>query len=268
MKVEEHRLIADDDKPVPYLKSPNQTRGRTIDPEVLVIHYTAGASARSSIAWLCNEQAKASAHLVIGRDGSVTQLVDFNRKAWHAGVSRWNDREGVNNFSIGIELANAGVLQGEPGRWRTSFEAPIDSDDVLIAPHKNDGIERAWERYTEDQLDVATDVAATLCREYDLVEVLGHDDIAPGRKLDPGPAFPMQSFRSLAEGRAQDGPVLYRTVAALNIRTGPGAQFDKLEGSPLPKGTRLDVLASHGVWRQVDVLATIGGDISLHHRSL
>ena len=264
MRVLEHRLIDGDGQPVAFQKSPNQTRGRTIEPSVLVMHYTAGASATSSIAWLCDKQARASAHLVIGRDGSITQLVEFNRKAWHAGVSRWNEREGVNNFSIGIEMANAGVLQGGPGRWRTSFEARIGSEDVLIAPHKVDGVERSWERYTGEQLEVAAVVAAALSQQYGLVEVLGHEDVAPGRKLDPGPAFPMASFKALAEGRKQDRPVLYRTAVALNIRSGAGSDFEKLEASPLPRGTRLDVLASHGVWRQVDVLDTVDGDMDLN----
>ena len=108
MKIDNHRLIADNGQPVRYVETPNH--GGVMTPEYLVMHYTAGSSAESAVAWLCNPEAKASAHLVIGRDGSITQLAAFNRSAWHAGQSRWAGRNSLNAFSIGIELDNAGKL--------------------------------------------------------------------------------------------------------------------------------------------------------------
>ena len=90
MKIIDHRLCDDRGNPVRFEESPNASNG--IQPEYCVLHYTAGASAESSVRWLCNPEAKASAHLVIGRDGSITQLVAFDRKAWHAGKSEWRNR--------------------------------------------------------------------------------------------------------------------------------------------------------------------------------
>ena len=130
MKILQHRLSRDDGTAYPFRRSPNQSGG-TIEPEYLVMHYTAGASAESSVDWLTNPDAKASAHLVVSRAGEITQLVAFNRKAWHAGVSRWAGRNGVNSFSIGIELANSGVLNRQGGGWRTEWGAEVDDAEVI-----------------------------------------------------------------------------------------------------------------------------------------
>ena len=99
-------------KDVVQMKSPN-TKGEDISAKLdtVIIHYTAGTSAKGSAAWLCNPQAGASAHLVIGREGEIYQLIPFTTKAWHAGVSQYQGRKGFNNYSIGIELDNAGPLK-------------------------------------------------------------------------------------------------------------------------------------------------------------
>lgn len=87
MKIKKHRLLNDDDTAVAFEQSPNV--GGSIQPKFLVLHFTAGRSAQESVDWLKSKNAKASAHVVIGRDGSVTQLVPFDRIAWHAGASSW-----------------------------------------------------------------------------------------------------------------------------------------------------------------------------------
>ena len=261
MKVRQHRLARDDGKAVAYRPSPNH--GGVISPEYLVIHFTRGASAEGSINWLLDPQSKASAHLVIARDGTITQLVPFNRKAWHAGRSHWADREHMNDWSIGIELDNHGDLIGGAGSWRTGWGRPVSDQDVVELPHKFDGKVRGWHVYTETQLQVTATVAATLVNHYRLRDVVGHDDISPGRKLDPGPAFPMESFRAAIMGREADDPQVHDTTTALNIRTGPGTRHEKLAVSPLPAGTRLNILETHGVWRKVDVLDTVSGEMDL-----
>jgi len=168
------------------------------------MHYTAGASAESSVNWLINPDAKASAHLVIDRDGSIVQLVDFNRKAWHAGKSQWRGISGLNNHSIGIELDNPGILQGSPGSWRTSWGRPVPDTEVLVKARSSDNALVGWHTYTEVQLEVAREASLALVRHYNLEEMVGHEDIAPGRKKDPGAAFPMSSFQSLMAGRDSD----------------------------------------------------------------
>ncbi len=260
MKVRQHRLFDNQDHEFPYIRSPNQSGA--ITAEYLVMHYTAGSSAESSINWLTNRDARASAHLVIGRDASVTQLVAFNRKAWHAGTSRWGQVVGLNSCSIGIELDNHGLIEGQAGAWRTAWGRSVPDEQVTVMTHKHEHKERAWHTYTEEQLNVALEVAACLARHYGLRDVLGHDDIAPGRKKDPGPAFPISSFRAAVLGRERDQET-YLTTAALNIRTGPATAYDKLAVSPLPKGTRLDVIEEDGVWRHVDVLDEINGEMDI-----
>ena len=206
MKIHNHRLIADDGRPVRFVATPNL--GGVMTPEYLVVHYTAGSSAESAIAWLCNPAARASAHLLIGRDGRLTQLAAFNRIAWHAGRSQWAGRSGVNGFSIGVELDNAGRLDRVGQRWVSPVSRREYADDqVLIASHPHDrpGTPAGgWHRYSAAQLDAAGEVGALLMRHYALRDVLGHQDIAPGRKTDPGPAFPLASLRARLLGGADE----------------------------------------------------------------
>ena len=199
MRIVRNRLIADEGSAVPYRRSPNQSPG--IDPAYVVMHYTAGASAESSIDWLTNPAARASAHLVVARDGSVTQLVAFDRQAWHAGHSKWRDLEGLNAHAFGIELDNGGPLERRlDGAWYTPFGTVVAEDDVVEAPHRNGGPVRGWHAYSTEQLLAAAEVANLLVHHFDLLDVIGHDDIARGRKLDPGPAFPMRTFRARVLG--------------------------------------------------------------------
>ncbi len=129
MKILRHRLVADDGEPLPFVRSPNSD-GPMV-PEYLVIHYTAGSSARSSLDWFSNSAARASAHLVIGRDGAITQLVPFDRVAWHAGRSSWQGRDGLNRFSVGIELDNAGKLVRVGATWRAWFGRDYPDPEVI-----------------------------------------------------------------------------------------------------------------------------------------
>lgn len=265
MKIADHRLLNDQGSSIPFQPSPNH-RG-ALAPRFLVMHYTAGRSAESSAGWLCDPRAKASAHLVIGKEGKVIQLVPFNVVAWHAGVSSWNDGGtqlvGMNQYSIGIELDNPGRLVRQGGKWRAlALGIDYPDSDVLKATHKHETSPAGWHIYPQAQLDAAMEIAALLFETYHLKDVIGHDDIAPARKSDPGPAFPMESFRGRLIGRADDGPPTlsqFTTTTALNIRIGPGTQHAPILAAPLPMGTRVAVLASQGSWRQVDVLDVIGG---------
>jgi N-acetylmuramoyl-L-alanine amidase len=266
MRIVDHRLVLDGG-PVDFRPTPN--KGGTLQPRFLVMHYTAGRSAEGSADWLCNPLARASAHLVIGKDGRIIQLLPFNVVAWHAGVSNWHDGrtrlQGLNQHSIGIELDNPGRLVRQGARWRSLFLGTVYDDvDVMEAVHKNESRSAGWHIYPSDQLEVAFSVAAMLVREYRLEDVIGHDDIAPDRKSDPGPAFPMDSFRSRLFGRTDDGNDIWETTTTVNVRLGPGTQFPVLDPSPVPSGTRVRVLGTDGSWRRVDVLDTIAGVNDLH----
>jgi len=163
-------------------------------PELLVIHFTAGMSAESSISWWRNPGAKgASAHIVIDRDGTVIQCRAFNKTCGHAGVSKWRGKVGANAFSVGIELANAGdSVSGDPPKAFKKY--PLVAG-ALKAKHKNGGPDALWEKYPQPQLDACFAVARAITERYKLADICGHEDIAPNRKNDPGPAFPMLALR-------------------------------------------------------------------------
>jgi N-acetylmuramoyl-L-alanine amidase len=252
MRIKNHRLFDDAGGPVSFVESPN--RGGVLVPRFLVMHFTAGASAASSIDHLTRRGAGASAHLVIGRGGATTQLVPFNRVAWHAGTSRWQGVSGLNRHSIGIELDNAGELTDTPAGWTSWFGRVYPDEDVVIAAHKHDGVESGWQRYPEAQIMAALAASEAIFAQYGLEDVLGHDDIAPERKRDPGPAFPLERFAGRLRGRADDDFPLYETISWLNIREEPGTGHALLPEAPLAVGTRLLLVARDGSWCRVDVL--------------
>lgn len=197
--IKNHRLQIDA-KDVPFVQSPNG--GEALNPTYLIMHYTAGTSADGAINWFRNPDAKASAHLVLDRDGSVTQMMPFNKVAWHAGKSALNGIVGLNRHSIGIEIVNAGKLhKNAAGKWVNWAGNVIKDDEVIVARHKNETGEAGWHVYTERQITAAIDIGVALREVYGFIDVLGHDDIAPGRKVDPGPAFPMISVQSKILGR-------------------------------------------------------------------
>lgn len=164
----------------------------------LVIHFTSGASAQSSVDFWKTPAAKgASAHILIDRDGSIIQCRPFNRTCGHAGKSRWKGFDGLNACSIGIELANAGDNSALFQRWASG---------VIYAKHKNGGKLTGWEEYPEAQLAACTALAKALVARYKLDDIVGHDDIAPARKVDPGPAFPMRKLREACGFQGEPTP--------------------------------------------------------------
>jgi N-acetylmuramoyl-L-alanine amidase len=257
MKIDNHRLVKDDGTPYPFVSTPSV--GKKVDPRYLVIHYTAGRSARESISFLATKKAEASAHVVIARDGAITQMVPFDRVAWHAGRSKWEGVVGLNGYSLGIELDNAGWMKrGANGKWISCFGAAYPESEVSEAVHKNEKTARGWHEYTPRQIEAALELSKLLVRTYGIRDVIGHDDISPGRKQDPGPLFPMASFRKkVMGGRDKQQPEVLVATEELNLRQGPGAQEALVE--VLPAGTRVEVLEENGSWRRVEVLDSIHG---------
>ncbi|MGZ5094780.1 MAG: 1,6-anhydro-N-acetylmuramyl-L-alanine amidase AmpD [Burkholderiales bacterium] len=104
---------------------------------------------------------KVSAHFLVRRDGALVQFVSCVRRAWHAGASSWRGRARCNDFSVGIELEG-------------SDDAPFEAA----------------------QYDSLATLAQSLTHAYPVAEIVGHSDIAPGRKTDPGPHFDWKRFRA------------------------------------------------------------------------
>jgi N-acetylmuramoyl-L-alanine amidase len=242
---------------VSFIETPN--KGGDLAPRYLVFHYTAGKSAASSINWLTNPESKASAHLVLARDGTLTQLAPFDVKTWHAGLSHWDGLSGLNSYSIGIEMDNAGPLKKVGDKYQAWFGTLYAEDEVVLAKHKLDDESRWWHAYTEIQIQKALELAQLLVRHYDLKDVVGHEDIAPDRKRDPGPAFPLENVCASVLGREEEERERYEvTASTLNIRNGPGVEFPPVS-DPLKRGTVVVLLEKRDRWNKVELVKN--GDI-------
>lgn len=215
MKIENNFLYGNDGKQVPFKQSPNH--GGVKHPTYIIIHYTGAATASSAISWMLDPKAKVSAELHLDREGKPYQLVPFNITAWHAGVSEWKGIVGLNSHSIGIECQNTGNQE-----------------------------------YTKAQLDALVDICKAIVAVYPIKEILGHSDIAPGRKIDPGRQFPMAWLREQVFGDKKDGVVkedIQTTASDLNLRKGEGTSFDKI--GVIPKGAKVSVQSANGSWSKV-----------------
>lgn len=235
----------------------NKEKFKSGNPDTIVIHYTAGRSAESSARFLAKNDVKASAHLVIGREGEIFQLVPFDTIAWHAGESSYGNRQWLNQYSVGIELDNAGPLVKVGSEYQAWFGGKYQANDVVQAVHRNESTPRFWHVYTEKQISACREVCELLIQKYGIKLILGHEEIAPGRKQDPGPAFPLDKFREnlLSHNRSDQPDVVNKTgeVIAdnLNIRAGAGTGFQKV-ALPLTKGKKVKVLKEMNGWYQVE----------------
>lgn len=198
MRIVDHKLVD-----VDYHESPNTDR-RVRSHDYLVMHYTGGGYL-DALNWMSASTSGVSAHILIGRDGQLVQLVPFDMRAWHAGDSEYGPRKWLNNYSIGIELEGDGNVLLRDGHWQSQWSSQTyEPGEVIEARHQHwpDSQPAAgWLIYTPEQLAKAAEVGRCVVAEYDIGEVLGHDDISPGRKVDPGPAFPMTQYRGRVFGR-------------------------------------------------------------------
>ena len=139
--------------------SPNHDE-RSLPVSLLVLHYTGMTDAASAIERLTNAEAKVSSHYVVTEDGQTLQLVDEARRAWHAGRSEWRGITDINSASIGIEIVNPGHEYG-------------------------------YRPFPEEQMAVLLPLVADIVARHgiDRANVVGHSDVAPARKIDPGELF-------------------------------------------------------------------------------
>lgn len=149
------------------LPSPNFDE-RTLPVSMIVLHYTGMVDAASALARLRDPAAKVSAHYLVDEDGAVTRLVAENKRAWHAGRSHWRDVEDINSASVGIEIVNPGHEFG----YRAFPDVQMAAVVRLVSRIKDD-------------------------HEITRGNVVGHSDIAPARKRDPGELFPWHQLARL-----------------------------------------------------------------------
>ncbi len=281
MKISNHWLAAENaNEKIIISKSANV--GDVIDPDYVVIHYTATDTASSAVSWFMNTSSNPSriaAHIVLDLDGTITQLVPFNRKANHAGPSTWDGIDFFNSHSIGIEVVNAGFVEKlSNGTYRrrvtdTKFQAypATDSKRILQANHKHkfwtDKENKNWFIYPEAQLKALYALCKVLFQNYQLITAVGHDDISPARKPDPGPAFPWNTFKTMVFGTVNNNNKVFTVnTEGTNMRSTSSTTTPVLK--KLPVGFEVGLIETNGQWSKVylvdkstDVLIKQGGSL-------
>lgn len=255
MEIKDHVLKGENVKKAVWSKNHSGKFGSGL-PDTVIIHYTAGPY-KPALNTLTNPRVRASAHVIVDRDGSITQLVPFDTEAWHAGSSKWGNRTGLNKYSLGIEIVNSGPLTKSGNVFRSWFGSAYNPTDVIKGVHRNESEPKYWHVYTEEQIMAVTDLCRLYMDEYDIKHILGHEEIAPGRKTDPGPAFPLDRLRNqlLGTDRAENGglklPDQGRIAASkLNIRSAPNRNGEKV-AQPLTRGTKVKILDESNGWYKV-----------------
>jgi N-acetylmuramoyl-L-alanine amidase len=150
---------------------------RTAPPDILVLHYTGMKTGEEAIERLRDPEARVSAHYVVEEDGRIFRLVPEERRAWHAGVSFWKGERNINGVSIGIEIVNPGHEFG----YRPFPDAQIAAVTALVGD-----IRSRW--------------------QIDNGRIVGHADVAPDRKDDPGELFPWKQLAEAGHGLWAEAP--------------------------------------------------------------
>lgn len=213
-------------------------------PDLILLHYTGMQTAEAAVARLRDPEARVSAHYVVEEDGRILRLVDEARRAWHAGKSWWKGETDVNAVSIGVEIVNPGHEFG----YRDFPEAQVAAVIALVGD-----IRTRW--------DVPD------------ARIIGHSDVAPDRKTDPGELFPWKRlaeaghglwFEPAPERIAALGPPLKEGDEGLGVHV-LQAGLHRLGYRPQPSGvydaeTRTVVEAFQRHWRpeRVDGIADGG----------
>ena len=154
---------------ITYINSPNFDKKKRANRSIklIIIHYTGMQSERESLDRLSSSQSKVSSHIVINNSGKVYRLVQDTHAAWHAGKSCWSKYKNLNKNSIGIELVNKGHKHG-------------------------------YTNFKKKQLSSLIKICKNFIKKYNIKNknIIGHSDIAPLRKLDPGEKFPWKNLAS------------------------------------------------------------------------
>lgn len=239
-------------------------------PTGVIMHYTAGYDAKSAVSTLTNPAAKVSAHLVIDRDGTITQLVPFNRIAWHAGPSVLDGKQGCNNFCIGFEFVNPGYFRiGANGEVIDAYKHTLTDaqkakfDLSIRAPNDRiGGGTFIWPKYTDVQIAAGMAAFKAIAATYPIARLAGHEQIDTRKwKTDPGPAFPMGDFKAALHGNPagvadrSDGLTAMTSrflvnTPKLNVRAAATATSPVL--AVLTGGSEVVVVQDLGAWSLVE----------------
>ncbi len=199
------------------IPSPNYgDRNKGLAPDMIVLHYTGMPDAEGAIARLCSDGTDVSAHYIVLEDGRIVQTVPESKRAWHAGSSFWAGEDDVNSCSIGIEIINRGHDWGYPD-------------------------------YPARQIAAVTALCRGILLRRDMPthRVLGHSDVAPSRKKDPGEKFPWHLLASSGVGHwVHPAPI----VSGEGLRTGAdGDQVKALQQALARYGYGIEVTGVYDV---------------------
>jgi N-acetylmuramoyl-L-alanine amidase len=204
-------------------------------PDIILLHYTGMPSAQEALDRLCDPESKVSSHYFVFEDGRIVQLVQEGRRAWHAGVSRWEGETDINSSSIGVEIANPGHDFGYPDFPTRQIAAVIALCKGIIAR-----------------------------RGINPERVLAHSDVAPSRKQDPGEKFPWRLLANSGVGEwvtpsrlSDNGPTFALGEESNDVRGLQSALADFGYGVPVhgifDKATRDVVMAFQRHFRPAKV---------------
>jgi N-acetylmuramoyl-L-alanine amidase len=156
--------------------SPN-FNARTAPPDMIVLHYTGMPTGEAALARLCDPEAKVSAHYLVEEDGRIFALAPEERRAWHAGVSFWRGETDINGASIGVEIVNPGHEFG-------------------------------YRPFPAVQIAAVTELLGDIRSRWTIPDarILGHSDVAPNRKQDPGELFPWKQLAEAGHGLWAEPP--------------------------------------------------------------
>lgn len=223
--------------------TPNVDRRRA-PPDMILLHYTGMQTGEAAIDRLCDPEARVSAHYVVEEDGRIFRLAPEERRCWHAGVSHWRGEEDLNHASIGIEIVNPGHEWG----YRAFPDAQVEAVVALVGD-----IRTRWQ--------VPND------------RILGHSDVAPARKEDPGELFPWKRLAEAGHGLWFE-PAIER-VQALGPPLGPGDEgvgvvvlqaglkrlgYGLEQTGTYDDATRLTVTAFQRHWRPANIDGIADGE--------
>ena len=161
---------------------------RTLPLNSIILHYTDMPTTDEALAWLCHPTSKVSAHYLIDETGKIYQLVEDEKRAWHAGESFWQGCTDINSCSLGIELSNPGHSHG-------------------------------YQAFPEAQIDALLQLCEQLRARWDIQKnrILGHSDIAPRRKQDPGHLFPWKVLAREELGLWPTSPAPYSELTPRDL---------------------------------------------------
>ena len=217
---------------------------RRSPPDMIILHYTGMETGEAALERLCDPKARVSAHYVVEEDGRIFRLAPEERRCWHAGISHWRGEEELNHVSVGIEIVNPGHEWG----YRAFPEAQVQAVIALVAD-----IRTRW--------TVPND------------RIIGHSDVAPDRKEDPGELFPWKRLAEAGHGLWFE-PAIER-IAALGPPIGPGEEglgvvviqaglkrlgYGLEQTGVYGEATRLTVAAFQRHWRQDNVDGIADGE--------